>query len=296
MFDEKRKIEYMKQIQDSKLIDALTNYFEKSEPEEEALEKDLSDWTREEILKFYSEMNISSIIVKEMNKQYRAYAYYYNPENRNWEISDRMAMDAVLIAKDDESYKIFSEYELYNIIEKLNNYCDKFLISAMFDGIKGQNYEEIFMAKITDFTETEATLYEDYENPKIKRVIPIRRKTYEYALKSSEEYAYYAKNGRITRYLVGDTIIKRQNGQSNILPKLQWKQIQKKLLRFSHKYPKLNPQNIYLSGILSYILQQCNYYGINPKEFSEKSLGWNDVANKYDITKIPIHVKRHLQK
>ena len=187
---------------------------------EERLEKDLYDFTVEEILGYYKWLSVTSLeSLMVANNQYKLYASYAlqrgmikDNQNHYAEI-DLPTLKTCLFAglADD---KIITREELLNILDSgsVENVSDKVIALAIFEGICGKEMSELTMLYPTDINPDTNMV-----NLCSGRILEISDKLKTWCLESAEEYTYYNSLNKIENksYLLSDSrVIKRLSNSS----------------------------------------------------------------------------------
>lgn len=134
----------------------LKNTFTKTEPFEEKLGKDVSNWTRKEIEEFYKYIDVSSL--ESLNLLHSNLSQYTNwcltetlvPDGQNHfqELDSKALLPCV---NTDLLYRsIITWEELVEKVDTIKNYTDRYIFYALFEGMGGDKFEEITKAKLND--------------------------------------------------------------------------------------------------------------------------------------------------
>lgn len=143
MFDKEQKEAFIKEYLKSKVVAKTSLYavFRKTEPFEEKLNKDVSQFTREEILDMFAQFRAKSvnsllnyaIILKHYSRLMRG-------ENEYESITKADVVDLI----DKSGNILLSKEELDDIEAQLLNWSDKAIVELLFNGIAGRNMEDIY--------------------------------------------------------------------------------------------------------------------------------------------------------
>ena len=129
---------------------------------EEEFGKDLAVFSKEEIIDTYSKISSLSTL-RRYQSVLRNYTSFYlsethNQENQN-EYDNILDDELVQIIKSNANNRMYiSKWQLMEILEDLPNAVDKFLVLALYEGIKGDNFEDIIMMKMSDINERNNTI------------------------------------------------------------------------------------------------------------------------------------------
>ena len=168
--------------------------FRRIAPLEHQLDKDLYDFSVEEILGYYKYLltpSLESLMV--MNNQYKLYTAYAirkgmvkDNQNHYDEIDMPTLNTCVYVGL--ANAKIITRFDLLNILESgdVENISDKVIALALFEGVCGKELCELTMLKPEDINaETKkAALYSG-------RVLKLSDKLVDWCLESADEYVYY---------------------------------------------------------------------------------------------------------
>ena len=161
MFNEENKKRFMDDIDlDQYPYNYWQNMFNKSEQLEEMYGKDLYDFSKKEVLTFLKfqdskSFDYISVIIFNLRK-YSQWALkeglLIDGQNHFAEISKEDVNSCVNKLGLDES--IISKEEMVSVLYKIPNCRDKFVMIALFTGIKGLGYSEIVRANLSDIDES----------------------------------------------------------------------------------------------------------------------------------------------
>ncbi len=191
MFNPERKKDFINHYKGITCNNFLENLFNKTESMEKELNKDACDFVKEEIMllliSFNSLSGQTSYVKKSILKQYTDYCCENNLSKDNINHYDEISKAEALSCANQFwiKQKYISKEKLDELCTMLANDCDKFILYAIFEGIKGKNCEEIVDLTIDNFNPKKSTV-----NLVTGREIEISNECYSYALKSSESYEY----------------------------------------------------------------------------------------------------------
>lgn len=188
-YNQEKKVEYIKTFPDYAQV-IYNRIFNLSKPIEESLGKDICNFNKDELLDFYSYCNVSSpSVLKNMHSAIIKYKVDNNTITQEiFEINsdvlrrrvNRVAVRNKLITREDLLKALQKSED-----EDLFNYSDAFIILAMFEGISGRNYEEIWKLNISDFYFKGKQFYVKLSTG---REIKVSDKLYYYAENSSRSF------------------------------------------------------------------------------------------------------------
>lgn len=143
MFDKEQKEAFIKEYLKSKVVAKTSLYavFRKTEPFEDKLNKDVSQFTREEILDMFAQFRAKSvnsllnyaIILKHYSRLMRG-------ENEYESITKADVVDLI----DKSGNILLSREELDDIEAQLLNWSDKAIVELLWEGISGKNMIDIY--------------------------------------------------------------------------------------------------------------------------------------------------------
>lgn len=194
-YNQEKKTEYINTYPDYAQV-IYNRIFNLSKPLEESLGKDIKDFNKEELLDFYSYCNVSSpSVLKNMHSALIKYKTDSNTITQEiFEINsdilrrrvNKVAIRSKLITREDLLQGIRKSED-----EELFNYSDAFIVLAMFEGMGGKNYEEIWKLNISDFFFREKQFYAKLCTG---REIKVSDKLYYYAEKSTNTFVRYRRH------------------------------------------------------------------------------------------------------
>lgn len=148
MYNENMKEGFCKDYLRSRIIQKTSLYglFRKIESYEEKLNKDASEFTKEEALAMYKSLKSRSVYTLMNNntilKAYCAWLKYYN--KLNVEIAyENINIEDLKLCVDKNAHKVLSREEITEIEEQLLNVTDMAIIECLFQGIAGPSMRDI---------------------------------------------------------------------------------------------------------------------------------------------------------
>lgn len=201
MFNTNIKLDYIKlKMKNTSLpINYLEREFERVGEYEELLNKDLCNFTIQEIINYYKMRTTSYIdVLASLNSQFKLYTnwcllnnYVSDNQNHYTEINKDILYECINIKK--LSRNILTKKDITKLINSVINYRDKFIILAIFEGIKGKNFCEIINLKLDDIDEKNMTA-----KLCTGRTVNVSKELIEYAQLSAKEYIYYCDERNMT--------------------------------------------------------------------------------------------------
>lgn len=250
----------------------LSSSFEKTSLFEEILQKDLSEFTLQEVINMYKTLNFDSfdaLIV--FNSNMNLYTQYCldrglvsNNQNVYKEIDPSMinsCLNQSMIVR-----QIISRSELLLLFNKLLNARDIFIILAVFEFGKGKkNFEDIVNAYLSDINRNTNTM-KLYSG----RTVHVSDKLIEIAEESSQAKEYHSLNGRSKGLINDGTIIKRNINSKSSQEYALGRNVYQSLVRsFSvlgiGQYMTAN--KLIVSGQIQMIKDESKKLNITPKDY-----------------------------
>ena len=248
----------------------LVRMFNKTDSFENKLDKDISNFTVYEIEDFYKTLNIRSV-------EYLTVLHSHLSLYTQWCLQQNFVLDcqnhfAELPSSSLLNYintlalkkSIITRKMLYELIDGLINPSDAFIMLALFEGIEGENYCELFNLKMSDFNGNKVKLCTGRE-------LKVSSKLVALAEESDKENIYYSlvKERRFP-FLNEYLIIKNYPNCRQDDPYNKGKRIYHRVKRnFKEigvdKYMK--PKSLVDSGKIDYINTRSKELGITAKEF-----------------------------
>lgn len=208
--DVKDRYKYASQVEDN-----IGLLFRRVEDWEKDKEKDIYDWSVEEIIEFYkwlSTPSLESLMI--MNNQYKLYAAFALKNGMirdNQNHFDEIDLETLNTCVNYGLIKrqIITRKNLLDILTSsdVENISDQVIALAIFEGIGGKNMEELTALEPTDINiqTKEVSLISG-------RKFKISDKLIAWCFESADEYNYYNSMSKISNksYLLSDTrVIKR---------------------------------------------------------------------------------------
>lgn len=202
MFNEKTKKRFLNAVDLSQFPKSFwNNVFKKSEILEEQYNKDLYNFSKEQILIWYKLLDSKSL-------EYLSVINYNIIKYAQWALQESLIVDGMnhfVEITDDEIFECVNKYglnssiitkeELDNILFQIPSSRDKFVLLALFEGIKGINLDDIVNMKLNDINRSDNTV--NLESGKKKK---ISNQLIQYAIESADEKCYDSISGRTYKY------------------------------------------------------------------------------------------------
>ena len=194
MYNEEAKRKYLEELgkeYSQGYISTFRVAFNKIEPYEDFFKKDVSIFSKEEILYSYEKLNISYSTMKNFNVLFRKYTLETTGKIGAYDLSDPELREHF-----PERMEIKVSYmDIQRWVSLLINPVDKFVLYGLFYGIKGNYYSEIACSSMEDCDEKSQTIWladaAPGKEPVLKsRKIKVNKELYEYAVESSQAKYY----------------------------------------------------------------------------------------------------------
>ena len=143
MFDKEQKEAFIKEYLKSKVVAKTSLYavFRKTEPFEEKLNKDASQFTREEILNMFAQFRAKSV---NSLLNYAIILKHYSRLMRGENEYESITKADVVGLIDKSGNILLSREELDDIEAQLLNWSDKAIVELLWEGISGKNMIDIY--------------------------------------------------------------------------------------------------------------------------------------------------------
>lgn len=288
MFNPDRKQEFIDSYTGTTSFNYIQNLFNKCEPIEVQLDKDVCDFIKSEILELLASFSSFSEgtlnVYKSILKQYTDFCCERNLSKDN--INHFEEVDRSELRKYTNQ---FFKQKIYITKEKLEEWCnalmnpvDAYLIYCLFEGIKGAFCEEITDLKVTDLNESKqkVTLCTG-------RTIYVSQGFIKYALKSEKSTAYkspvrpYEFSETSEGYFFKQKYDRRadtnQQKRSKVFKKIT---VIKEMLGA----PELSIPNLQNSGMVYYLTQLLEQKGMDVSELMRtKDKDFLKLVEKYNM-------------
>lgn len=226
MYNEKQKMAYLNYIADEginkRIIPILTKRFSLTEPFEQALDKDLCEWTAHEIIDYYQSLvnrSLESLLM--IHSHLNGYARWclinarVRDSQNHFEELDREIINAKCINTGYLNQGIVTRDELLKMLKtpKILNAYERFLLLGLFEGIGGAGYSDFQFLTMDDFDGETVHLPH-------QRSFTVSKELIRYAREASEDFEYhpYGTSKRAWTFDKEDKrIVKRkENGRNDL--------------------------------------------------------------------------------
>lgn len=250
----------------------IKKYIEDTQKFEEKYKKSLFNWNTKQILNYYKWIGTSSVqLLVLYNTTFSRYAQWAIENNLVVDAQnhfDMISREALIncINKNALDNKIITKAELDKCLKELNNPSDKFILLAIFEGIKGNSLEDIVFFKLSSI---------DKENKTAKlrsgRTVELSDELIKYAEESEQEYDYVSLTPNLTVLKLKeepDRVIKPKgnshNGKMRIAVRIKF------ICNFLGLPDNINATALFESGRIDYINRRSRELNISPEEYIHK--------------------------
>lgn len=254
---------------------SLYGLFRKIESCEEKLQKDVSEFTKEEAFTMYTGLKSRSVYTLMNNntilKAYCAWLRYHH--GLGSDVYEQINIDDLKPCVDKNASKLLSREEITEIEDQLLNVTDAAIIECLFQGIAGPS-----MRDITELNESML----DKENECIVfpdgRIFDISSRLCDLLEEAfqEEEYICYGKTLKVKKLQGKGKLIKeRDNVHAEDSPDRRFRVIYRKIMiiREYVGVKELTMKGIAASGFVYYLRKQLNETGLRLKEYLQTESG-----------------------
>lgn len=286
---------YNKDIKESYIIEKenvtcvpereLERCFERTYPYEERLNKDVCNFTFYEIVDMYKTWNVKSyerlLNLNSYLSQYTDWCLQKTlvPDSQNH--FSEMTKDIYLscINKTYNDKRIVTREQVLWWAKSMPNPSDGFIFLALFEGIKGHQYEELTKLQISDFHDGNVTLCTG-------RTINVSDELYNFALISSQTFEYNSVNGqKVFRFSENENpnlIVKNYHNTISKTNETAGARLRRRIERNCDLLEigqYMNGQSLYDSGKIHFIKQESERLGITAKDYLYKHI--EEIENQF---------------
>ena len=275
MYNEERKTEFLKSIVDQhsdEYLLTINSVFNKTEKFEEMFEKDLCDFSHEEIATMYSMFSYGSVLIyNTFNCNAKKYVAWCD---EHMLIKDYINHFSEFGVRDYERYvdtrleskKYLSRDDFEIMVQSLPNVRDQFLFRSLYEFGKSKNYVEITNMKLEDI---------DIKNQKVKlctgRVVNVSRQFIETAILANNEMTYYfLVSGKERTFIESEYIFKIVGSTREAINENAVKFISRVIkhnLDLLGGFSKISSASLAVSGQLNMITERSKELGISKKDY-----------------------------
>ena len=225
--------------------------FEKTYILENKYNKDLANFTTEQIIEFYKFLDINSL---ESLMVYNINLIKYG----NWALGEHIIIDgqnhfseinnehlAACINTLELGKSILTYKELRQLMSQLYNDQDRFIFFCLFEGIKGKDYAEILALKMSDINGNQVQL--------IDRTITVSNDFIAIAKEADKELEYITLTQRPIELIPSLTIYKEKFNSRGIDPGRAIYSTLVRGIRMAGATSAITTSSIYNSGLIHYL-------------------------------------------
>lgn len=286
MYNKERKQEYLRHMVEDlgRTSQSSSALFNKTEDYEKLFNKDLCDFTFPEIDKLLSVFSVSSINALRKNisvlRKYTDWCCSCNLSIDNINHYDEINMDIENLQKylNKERSVCPSREQVLKDISKIRNCSDKFLILALFEGVRTEAPGELLRVKIDKLNGNILTFENGEEKILSEKLVAL-------AKISSEETEYISATGTASALsMEGNIVNSRKNARNDSLEALNLRLTNRLIvLRKKLDIPYLTIPRLYTAGIVEQFREIMEKYNVSKEEiFEEKYVEM--VNSNYNIS------------
>lgn len=265
---------------------SLYSLFRKVEPYEVKLDKDCSQFTKNEIITMYKEFSAKSVYVllnyTTILKAYCAWMKHYHG------LSNPIAYEELntnmlkpFISKN--ANKTLSRDEVTEIEDQLYNWTDKAIVECLWEGLSGNSMRDLVGIEEGMIDHAAKQLYLPDG-----RVFDLSQRLYEFLINAfnEEEYLCYGDTMRVKKLIGRGKLYKeRDNAYAMDSDDKFFRWVYRKVQNFRQHVgiSEMTMKNISTSGMVHYLRQEMQRTGLDLKEFLLTEDG-AQLMDKYNYT------------
>lgn len=294
MYNQELKERYRTEKESYTTVSAyyFSSLFKKTEPFEEQLNKDISNFTTREIINMYKTLAIMSLdTIVTMNSNLSMYTQWCIQENlvndyQNHFLEIDRDMMATFVNKLAMDKKVVSRQQVLDWCQQLPNPSDSFCLLGLFEGIRGGGYLELALAKMEDFNDNVFTAYNG-------RKIKVSSALIEYAEQSNETLDYQSITNTMTREVTlieNGRIIKDypnvQRSESLVVLRRRTQSRLARIFDYMGILDYMNGNDIRMSGVVDMVNTRSRELEISGKDYIY-GIGIEEIKKQYDYKVVP---------
>ena len=286
MYEMEMKEGFIKDYMRSRVVakTSLYSLFKKVGPYEEKLDKDCSQFTKEEVLHIYKEFKSKSVyVLMNYNTILKAYCawrkHYHGLEN---EIAyEEITIDLLKPLIPKNATTILSREELTDIEEQAYNWTDKAIVECLWEGLSGNSMRDLVGIEKEMIDEKSKQLHLPDG-----RVFDLTDRLYELLIKAfnETEYICYGTSLKVKNLEgVGKLYKERDNAYAMDSDDKFFRWVYRKImtLRKHVGISELTMKNITTSGMCHYLREGMKQTGLDLKAFLRTEMG-EKLMDKYN--------------
>lgn len=275
MYNNERKQRYIEEKTQQTILNPyfLPNMFNKISVVEEEKGKDIADFSTYDILECYKRLNTTSLeFLRNLNSQLSTYTQWcmqqnlvMDNQNHYFEIKDQMLKDS--LNKFLFNIKFVTRETIVDWANQLLNAQDSFILLALFEYGRGQQWKDILQVKLEDVSKDSIKL-------PTGRTVRISPELRQYAIKAAEETIYnkYKTNGEFhevnllpSEYIVKDKYNAMYTDNKHRARVMIYNT--ERIYNYLGISDYMTNGGIIESGKLHMVRERAAHYGITPKEY-----------------------------
>lgn len=288
MYENDIKEEFIKDYMRSRVVakTSLYSLFRKVEPYEEALGKDCSKFSEEEIVKMYKEFAARShYVLLNYNVILKAYCawknYYHGLENNiaYENITTEMARELI----PEDAKRVLTREEVTEIEDQLYNWTDKAVVECLFEGLSGNSMRDLTGIELhmIDVKAKELHFPDG-------RVFDLTDNLCDLLVRAckEEEYVCYGDTLRVKKLIGKDKLYKeRDNAHASDSDDKFFRWCYRKIISIKKfvGIDSLTMKNLHTAGMTYYLRKGMEDAGLGLKEFLLTESGAK-LMDKYNYT------------
>ena len=280
---------------------------------EQKFDKDLALFDLDEVLEYLKGIgSVSSTTlcgyVSIIRSYVKKYKKQYPIESDSWkEVRSKQIRQCVTPTALQEKY--VTEEALNEVLNEMPNPCDRYLVRAFYEGLKGGFYEDVWKIELRDFRYNPSATGNCAEDayllkvPSDGRIVKISWRLYRYAEESANNYHYTigrpGVDGGVTEINLNDNcpyIFKCRDNTDDWNDEIKSKaRIAKRMAALKRTYGVewLTVPRLSTSGLVVAVKKLAQRKGISETE-ALKDEGFKEIRNQYSITASVAAIKDRL--
>jgi hypothetical protein len=286
-YNEEAKAEFIKDYMRSRIVAAtsLSGIFNKTEPFENELGKDCSQFTKNEILNMYKQFGAKSVnVLGNYNVYLKSYTglMLYKKKINNVNAYESITKDDLKQCIDLDVLKqiYITREQLDDIENELLNYSDKAIVEALWHGISGKSMRDLTSLNEKMFIDNKKALcFPD------GRIVQISQRLSEYLQKAFHEtdYMCYGSSLRVDRMVgEGNLYKERANTHAGDSDDVRFRWVYRRIQNYRKHLdiPILTMKTIQASGLLHELQKGMQQHDCSIREFLSTEKG-KELAVQY---------------
>ena len=286
MYEIEMKEGFIKDYMRSRVVakTSLYSLFRKVEPFELKLDKDCSQFTKEEILNIYNEFKAKSVyVLMNYNTILKAYCvwrkYYHGLENGI--AYEEITIDSLKPLIPKSANTVLSREEIIDIEDQAYNWTDKAVVECLWEGLSGNSMRDLVgIEKEMINKETKQLHFPD------GRVFDLTDRLYQLLMAAfnETEYVCYGKSMKVKK-LEGEGKLYKERDNAHAMDSddkfFRWVYRRIMNLRTHVGISGLTMKNITTSGMCHYLKDGMDKTGLDLKAFLRTEMG-EKLMDKYN--------------